>query len=91
MDDVLTVLRQEFGSFEGSFMLQLRCDLVWDRAAFSRLERAMRAACEHYETHDDLPRWLAKGFFDASHFVGEWAAHPSFPRPQPAHVLRGLP
>ncbi|MDP9791649.1 hypothetical protein J2S43_000161 [Catenuloplanes nepalensis] len=55
MTDALVVLRREFESAEGSFMLQLRCDLVWDRAAFSRLERSMRVACGQYEGSDENP------------------------------------
>lgn len=81
MDDALTVLRREFGAAEGSFLLRLRGDLVWDRAAFSRLERAMRTACRRYEGRDDLPRWMAEGFYEISHVVTEWTGHPDFPRP----------
>ncbi|MBB2948976.1 hypothetical protein FB565_008762 [Actinoplanes lutulentus] len=84
MDDALTVLRQEFDATEGSFLLRVRCDLVWDRAAFSRLERAMRVSCEQYESRDDLPRWLVEGFWDVSQSVADWTAHPNFPRPHPA-------
>ncbi|MFG3711819.1 hypothetical protein [Micromonospora sp. NPDC047730] len=69
---------------DGSFLLRLRCELVWDRAAFSRLEQAMRVACEQREGHDDLPRWMAEGFYEVSHFVAEWTAHSHFPRPEPA-------
>ncbi len=88
MDDALTVLRREFEAVEGSFLLRLRRDLVWDRAAFSRLEQAMRVACAHYEGHDDVPRWLAEGFYEVSQFVAEWTGHPNFPRPQPAQYYR---
>ena len=78
------VLRREFDSEEGSFLLRIRSDLVWDREAFSRLERAMRTTCERYQGgSDDLPRWLAEGFYDVSHTVPGWTSHPHFPRPQP--------
>ncbi|GGM24115.1 hypothetical protein GCM10011608_06210 [Micromonospora sonchi] len=76
----MTVLRREFESVDGSFLLRLRGGLVWDRAAFSRLEQAMRLACEQRGGHDDLPRWMAEGFYEVSHFVAEWTAHPNFPR-----------
>lgn len=49
VDEVMSVLRQEFDAEEGSFLLRLRGDLEWDRAAFTRLERAMRAACEQLQ------------------------------------------
>ncbi|MEV6370423.1 hypothetical protein AB0L86_26420 [Micromonospora musae] len=88
MGDALTVLRREFESVEGSFLLRLRGELVWDRAAFSRLEQAMRVECEQREGHDDLPRWMAEGFYEFSHFVAEWTGHPSFPRPEPAQYYQ---
>ncbi|WP_344978752.1 hypothetical protein [Streptosporangium fragile] len=44
MDD-LELLRREFDAEDGSFLVQLRCDLQWDRQAFSRLEQAMRRVC----------------------------------------------
>jgi hypothetical protein len=84
VDGALAVLRREFESVEGSFLLRLGCDLVWDRAAFSRLEQAMRVLCEQYEGRDDLPRWLAEDFWDVSRSVTDWTSHPNFPRPQPA-------
>ncbi|MEU4561107.1 hypothetical protein AB0F72_22220 [Actinoplanes sp. NPDC023936] len=84
MDDALTVLRREFEATEGSFLLCLRgADLVWDRAAFSQLEQTMRTVCKQYEGRDDLPRWMAEGFYYVSHFVTEWTSHPNFPRPEP--------
>jgi hypothetical protein len=81
----MAVLRREFDAEEGSFLLRLRCDLDWDRAAFTRLDHAMRAACAQFRDHDDLPRWLAEDFYHVSHFVADWTSHPQFPRPEPAH------
>ncbi|MCY1139370.1 hypothetical protein OWR29_15325 [Actinoplanes sp. Pm04-4] len=76
-------LRHEFESAEGSFMLRLRTELRWDKEAFTRLERAMRSACADHEGRDDLPRWVAEGFWEAATFIPEWTAHPNFPRPEP--------
>ncbi|MGI5216868.1 hypothetical protein [Nocardia sp. CA-290969] len=85
MEDFLAVLREEFEAAEGSFMLGLRGEgLVWDRAGFTRLERAMRRACEWSQEHDRFDRWMAEGFYEASHFVRDWTSHPNFPRPEPA-------
>ncbi|SBT45424.1 hypothetical protein [Micromonospora auratinigra] len=83
MDDFLPVLRAEFDAEEGSFLLTVRCDLRWDRAAFSRLERAMRAACQAYADRDRLDRWLAEGFFSVATWVRDHTSHPDFPRPLP--------
>lgn len=41
MDDYLTILRREFEAEDGSFLLSLRVHADWDKAAFSRLVRAM--------------------------------------------------
>lgn len=47
--DDLELLRREFSAGEGSFLLQFRIDLHWDRNAFSRLEQAMRRICAQQE------------------------------------------
>jgi hypothetical protein len=88
VDDALAVLRREYELADGSFLLLLRSGLVWDRVAFTRLERAMREVCAQYEDHDDLPRWMAAGFYEVSHVVAGWTSHPNFPRPQPAHYYQ---
>jgi hypothetical protein len=83
VDDVL-VLHQEFEAAEGSFLIGLRgAGLEWDRTAFARLERAMRAACERVQHDDRLDRWMAEGFYYVPRFVRDWTTHPNFPRPQP--------
>lgn len=53
----LELLRHEFRAEDGSFLLQLRVDLHWDRRAFSRLEQAMRHICAQQEPHEQLDRW----------------------------------
>ncbi|MFF7250057.1 hypothetical protein ACFZBU_39920 [Embleya sp. NPDC008237] len=83
MHEFVEVLRQEFRADEGSFLLRLRGDLEWDRAAFTRLERAMRAACERYQSSERLDRWLVEGFHEVATWVPSWTSHPDFPRPSP--------
>ena len=83
VDDAVVVLRQEFEAGEGGFLLGLRPELVWDRGAFTRLERAMRAVCERVQGDDTLERWMAEGFYYIPRFVRDWTTHPNFPRPQP--------
>ncbi|MEU4314231.1 hypothetical protein [Nocardia sp. NPDC024068] len=83
MDDALAVLRKEFDAEPGSFLLKLRSELEWDRAGFTRLERAMRAVCDRTQRDDHLPRWIAEGFYSVSSDVPDWTAHPNFPRPDP--------
>ncbi|MGW7067596.1 hypothetical protein ACWGII_30150 [Streptomyces sp. NPDC054855] len=81
---MLETLEREFRAEEGSFLLRLRTDLTWDRAAFTRLERAMRAVCAHFQAASQLDRWLADGFYEVATAVPGWTAHPDFPRPVPA-------
>jgi hypothetical protein len=83
MDEVLTAQRDEFEAADGTFLLLIRSDLKWDRATFTRLEQAMRATCAIYQQQEELPRWLAEGYYYVSHFVADWTSHPNFPRPDP--------
>jgi hypothetical protein len=83
MDD-LELLRHEFSAGDGSFLLQLRTDLYWDRSAFSRLEQGMRRVCAEQEPHEQLARWLVEGYWYLSDFVPGHTRHPDFPRPEPA-------
>ncbi|MGW7271188.1 hypothetical protein ACWGH5_11760 [Streptomyces sp. NPDC054864] len=83
-EQMLETLKREFGAEDGSFLLRMRCDLTWDRSAFTRLERAMRAVCAHFQSTSQLDRWLAEGFYEIATAVPEWTAHPDFPRPAPA-------
>ncbi len=76
----LEVLRQEFAAEDGSFLLQLRIDFVWDKAAFTRVTEAMRLCCEHHADAMTLDRWLTGGFWYLYAFVSGHVSHPSFPR-----------
>ncbi|MFE2019385.1 hypothetical protein ACFW9O_15280 [Streptomyces sp. NPDC059499] len=84
MDHALQTLGHEFRSEPGSFLLGLRSDLAWNRVAFSELDRAMRTVCEAVQGTEELPRWLAEGFYHVATDVPSWTAHPDFPRPEPA-------
>ncbi|MFC9613025.1 hypothetical protein [Streptomyces sp. NPDC056938] len=83
MDEITGVLRREFGAAEGSFLLRLRGELEWDRAAFTCLERAMRAVCERSQSDEKLDRWVAEGFYEVATWVPLWTSRPNFPRPTP--------
>jgi hypothetical protein len=79
----LDVLRQEFHAEEGSFLLTLRTEYHWDRAAFTRLEQAMRLVAAGYASRDQLARWLADGYYYVSTYVPAMTQHPDFQRPTP--------
>jgi hypothetical protein len=82
-DAYLEILKHEFAAGEGSFLIQLRPNLTWDKEAFSKLVTAMEACCKSCEGQELLERWLAEGFWYMPWFVKNWTEHPSFPRPQP--------
>ena len=84
MGEYLSVLRNEFEAGEGSFLIQLRPHLVWDRASFTRLIAAMQQCCEESSKADTLERWMAEGFWYVPRFVRDWTTHPAFPRVHPA-------
>jgi len=86
--DDLELLRDEFSAADGSFVLQVRCDLYWDRSAFSRLEQAMRRVCAQQESREQLDRWLVEGYWYMSNYVPGWTSHPMFPRPAPAEYYK---
>ena len=83
MTDAETILRREFSAEEGSFLLQLRVELVWDREAFSRLTKAMLDYVRTLEDRESLPRWAAEGFWYLSGVVRDWSTHANFPRRHP--------
>src|SRR5262249_57673260 len=81
MDDYERIVRREFNAEEGSFLLQLRCNYVWDKAAFSRLIIAMEKCAVAHEGRDVIARWIAEGFWYLETFVPDHSGHPAFPRP----------
>lgn len=80
MDDYLVILRNEFEAGEGSFLIQIRPYLNWDKVAFTRLILAMQTCCEQSYHLDKLDRWIAEGFWFIPDFVQTWTTHPNFPR-----------
>ncbi|MFI6758293.1 hypothetical protein ACIBF5_04005 [Micromonospora sp. NPDC050417] len=81
--EALEVLRREFASEDGTFMLALYAERRWDCQAFTRLEQAMRSVAMEYADRDQLDRWLAEGYFHLSTWVRDHTSHPDFPRPMP--------
>ena len=77
--------KDELNAEVGSFLLELRCNLVWDKAAFARLIRTMQDYVEQTGTSETVERWTAEGFWYLDHFVQDWSSHPSFPRTHEQH------
>lgn len=78
--DYEPILRAEFAAEPNTFLIRLRCELVWDRVAFSRLVSCMEACAVAHVGVPALPRWIAEGFWYCGYFVQEWSSHPDFPR-----------
>ena len=89
--DYVSVLAHEFSAEEGSFLLQLRTEMTWDKVAFTRLTEAMLACCRAYDVGNlqpplfeqayytaRLPRWLAEGFWTVGTFVQGHTSHPAW-------------
>lgn len=80
MDDYLVVLKGEFDAEDGSFLIQLRCDLEWSKDDFQRLVNAMQKYLERHPATESIERWIASGFWYLDHFAKDWTSHPDFPR-----------
>jgi hypothetical protein len=91
--DWYEILEHEFSADDGSFLLQMRCDLVWNREAFTRLTEAMLACCQVYDNHSQqptlpgfglaydrtyLPRWIADGFWYCATYIEGFTSHPAW-------------
>ena len=81
MTEYESILRSEFTAEDGSFLLRLRCDLIWDQAAFSRLVLAMEHCTAAHAGRESIERWVAEGFWYLEQFTPDWSTHPNFPRP----------
>ncbi len=75
---LLDALRAEFEGADGSFLLKLRVDLMWDETSFAYLTGLMRRYVEGRAPDDDIPRWIAEGFWYLDVFVADWSSHPNF-------------
>ena len=73
-------LQQEFHAEEGSFLLQLRIDLVWDHPRLIEVLKLMETCCVDMQQNSSLPRNLADGFWYFSTFVESWSSHSNFPK-----------
>jgi hypothetical protein len=78
----LTILAREFRAGEGSFLLQLRIEMYWDRDAFRRLTEAMRTCCKDYQySQEQLERdlkeqeQLTEEQLEDEQFADEYSLH----------------
>ncbi len=81
MNEWEPILREEFAAENDSFLLRLRCELVWDKAAFNRLVAAMEQCAIAYQRQEKIDRWVAEGFWFVEQFVPADSGHTNFPLP----------
>lgn len=84
------ILRFEFDGEPQSFLFQLRVNMVWDKVAFYRLTQAMYQVAEDFETSDNLPKWIAQGFWYVEDFTKTWTTHENFPAPEEEYHTNAL-
>lgn len=80
MEDFMAILKNEFEAGESSFLIKLRPQLEWDKAAFNRLTSAMKLCAQSNSSDPKLERRVAEGFWSMSWFVRSWATHTNFPK-----------
>lgn len=76
------ILKYEFDGEPLSFLFQLRGNMVWDKVAFQRLTQAMYEVATDFYEKEDVPKWIANGFWFAEQLTKEWSNHPNFPKPE---------
>src|ERR1700755_2094056 len=74
-------LKSEFDAGEGSFLLQARCNFVWDWDAFRRLTSAMYDVAEEVKGQQSIETWIAEGFWFCDTWIRSHTSHPDFQRP----------
>ncbi|WP_296739456.1 hypothetical protein [Mesorhizobium sp.] len=79
----LHVLTNEFEAGDGSFLITIRPNMIWDIEAFDRLTDAMEQYCRVHGGSQTLERWVAQGFWYVPGFICNWTSHPNFPRAFP--------
>ena len=80
MSTYLDTLKHEFEARDDSFLLQLRTQMKWDKASFSRLVLTMKIYCQNEVGAELVERWIAMGFWYIPQFTRDWTTHPNFPR-----------
>ena len=83
-------LRAEKEARPGTFTDVIRHEHRWDEEAFTRLEEAMRTACEAVQGHATIDRWVGEGFWFWTAVIPELTAHPRFSAPDPTYLRRCL-
>lgn len=73
--DAIEQFQQEIDAKEGSFLLQLRCHVHWDWAAFHRLTAAMYALADKAQYQDQVDKWIAQGFWFIDTALADMSQH----------------
>ena len=83
-------LRVEQEGRQGSFTDVMRHEYRWDEEAFTRLEAAMRAACEVLEDQKTIERWVGRGVLVLDGGDSRADRAPRFTAPDATYLRRCL-
>ncbi|HEY8026798.1 MAG TPA: hypothetical protein VIF60_19820 [Burkholderiaceae bacterium] len=75
------ILKSEFDAEDGTFLLIARCQLSWDKNAFKWLTAVMYDVAANVNKSNEIPKWIANGFWFCDKWIPEWTSHPNFLRP----------
>jgi hypothetical protein len=80
MHNYLEGLKNEFDAEDGSFLINLRGGMIWDKHSFVWLVTLMQTCCKETNIEEKLDRWIAEGFWYIPQFSKDWSSHPNFPK-----------
>lgn len=77
-------LKNELNAEEGSFLLGLRINLIWDHTSFINLMNEIHKEFKNTKNNLELNREIANGVWYISHFIKDWSEHENFPKVFPS-------
>jgi len=84
------ILKREFDSEKGSFLILLRIELRWDWKAFRTLTHAMYDVADEVKGQPSVETWIAQGFWFCDTWIRDHTSDPNFPRPPEASYRDAL-
>ena len=78
MDNYKEILINEFNAGDNSFLLDIRCNINFDKNKLLNLLHSAYYYCLNFNEDKHLDRFFASGFWYISHFVKDWTSHENF-------------
>jgi len=83
-------LKREFDAEKNTFLLKLRCELTWDEEAFRILTSLMYDVAKSLQGKEEIPTWIAQGYWFCDTWIRDWTSHENFPRPGKDYYQRAI-